>query len=634
MIKALLFSSLGLLLGTAIHAQSYPVSDIPDSLKTKANLVIRDWTLDFTVQSPAKALLKEHKVITVLNGRGKGSANFMAYSSSFQKLEAAHINIYDAGGRLWKEVKLKDMETSGYGGNLVDDGQTTYFMTSAPTYPYTVEMEFTTAYKGLIAYPSLSLGHTESSIQHINYTIHIPTAVGLRYKAHDIQLEPSLKDDPTKPGTQIYTWTVDGIRAKKAQTNMVSDKVPGVWIAPEHFSMADADGDMATWQQFGQWVYNLNLDRWTLPESSKAFYRGLVSGATTDAAKARILYSYLQRNFRYVSIQLGIGGFKAFPSTYTEKNKYGDCKALSCYMKACLDAVGIKSYVALINGGWGLTPVDPGFPQQLFNHAILCIPSIGDTTWLECTSKINDFGILSGFTEDRNALLITENGGVLVPTPRGHAEENSTETYSKVLLREDGSGTDELVQHARGSYKMGRLSGLLDADQEAKKQYIIDNMNYPEPDSFSLNLEPGGDSTLTLTLEGRLCFEKIPDAAAGNLMFLYPRLSPLSEYRLPSALTRADDYHFAYPFVVTDTTAYQLPAGYAVEQLPKNRDEKTKEASYHTQYWYDSASNILYSAVTLQLSTKDIPVVDYAGVRSIFVASAEERKERIIIRKS
>jgi hypothetical protein len=533
MIKTILLSSLGLLMLTCIHAQSYPVSDIPDSMKSKAIFVIRDWTLDFTVQSPAKGVFKEHKVITVMNMLGKGSANFTAYSYSFEKLTAAHIKIYDASGRLWKEVKLKDMETSGYGGNLVDDGQVTYYMTSAPTYPYTVEMESTSTYNGLIAYPSLSLGHTESSIQHINYTIHIPTSVGLRYKAHDIQLEPSIKDDPSNAGIKIYTWTVEDIRAKRSQTNMVSDKVPGVWIAPEHFSMGDADGNMSTWQQFGQWVYNLNLDRWTLPESSKAFYRGLVSGTTTDMAKARILYAYLQKNFRYVSIQLGIGGYKAFPSTYTEKNKYGDCKALSCYMKACLDAVGIKSYVALINGGWGLTPVDPGFPQQLFNHAILCIPSIGDTTWLECTSKINDFGILSGFTEDRNALLITENGGVLVSTPHGHAEENSTNTYSRVVIRDDGSGTDELVQHTKGTYKNSRLNGLRDADPETKKQYIIYSMNYPEPDSFSLDLDQGSDSTLTLTLKGRLCFEKIPDAAAGNLMFLYPRISPFQHTGSP-----------------------------------------------------------------------------------------------------
>lgn len=634
MIKALICCGLGLFGMLAAKAQTYPVSDIPDSLKSRATYVIRDWTLDFTVQTPARGILKEHKVITVMNVRGKASANFSAYSYTFEKLTAAHIKIYDASGKLWKEVKLKDMETSGYGGNLVDDGQMTYYMTSAPTYPYTVDMESTSEYKGLIAYPSLNLGHTESSIQHMNYTIHIPASVGLRYKAHDIDLEPRISDDPSNAGTKMYTWEVKDIRARRAQTNMISDKVPGVWIAPEHFSMGDADGDMSTWQQFGLWVYNLNTDRWTLPESSKLFYRQLVAGAGTDKAKARILYAYLQKNFRYVSIQLGIGGFKAFPSAYTEKNKYGDCKGLSSYMKACLDAVGIKSYVALINGGWGLTPVDPGFPRQSFNHAILCIPFTGDTTWLECTSKVNDFGVLTGFTEDRNALLLTEKGGVLVSTPHSRAEENSSATYSKVTLAEDGSGTDELVQRARGAYKINKLNALQDADQETKKQYLINSMDYPEPDSFSLRLDQRGHSTLDLTLVGHLRFEKIPDAAAGNLMFLFPRISPVSEYRLPPALTRADDYHFSYPFELSDTTAYQLPDGYAVEHLPPGKDQQTKEVFYHTQYWYDTASHVVYSVIHLKLSDKDIPLADYAGVRSIFATAADERKERIIIRKS
>ncbi len=68
-----------------------------------------------------------------------------------------------------------------------------------------------------------------------------------------------------------------------------------------------------------------------------------------------------------------------------------------------------------------------------------------DSVWLECTSKTADFGVLGSFTENRNALLITENGGVLVPTPMSRASENVIRAYTTVDLKDDGSGKTNTV---------------------------------------------------------------------------------------------------------------------------------------------------------------------------------------------
>ena len=133
-------------------------------------------------------------------------------------------------------------------------------------------------------------------------------------------------------------------------------------------------GDLATWKDLGIWYSNLCKGSVNLSELTKSLLKEMVKDAKSDREKIKIIYNYLQSNFRYVDISLGIGGYKPFDANFVDTKKYGDCKALSNYMHACLDAVGIVSYPALINAEYNKEPVDPGFPHNSFNHVILCVP--------------------------------------------------------------------------------------------------------------------------------------------------------------------------------------------------------------------------------------------------------------------
>jgi hypothetical protein len=139
-----IFSLLALVASLSGRAQtSYQTSLIPDSLKTHTHIVVRDFDASFSVSSPSKAIYKVHEVITALDKAGRPGLNFSSYSSSFQKLDFAEVHVYDSAGKLFKDVRQKDMDVSGFGMNLIDDGKYTFYAPTAPAYPVTVVIDYT-----------------------------------------------------------------------------------------------------------------------------------------------------------------------------------------------------------------------------------------------------------------------------------------------------------------------------------------------------------------------------------------------------------------------------------------------------------------------------------------------------------
>ena len=158
---------------------------------------------------------------------------------------------------------------------------------------------------------------------------------------------------------------------------------------------------------------------------------------TVILKKARKIYDYLQNKVRYISIQIGIGGWKPMLASDVDKLAYGDCKGLTNYTKALLDAVGIPSYYTIIHAGEEKSNMSKDFTRIQGNHVILGVPDGDDITWLECTSQTSPFGYMGTFTDDRDVLIIKPDGGEIVRTKRYETNENIKSLTANVILTEN-----------------------------------------------------------------------------------------------------------------------------------------------------------------------------------------------------
>lgn len=614
---------------TVTKAQSpYNLASVATEVKSGANLVTHLENFEVEVESLEKLHMKVHRIFSVLNEDEQQALFFTAYSSKYVSLDDVDIKVYDGNGKQRAKFKKKDMTTVATGEGLIEDGYVTYYRIPASSFPVLVEIEYDLKFKSTLVFPDFRFIDEKEGVVESNFTARVPSHLQLRYKAEQTTIKPEIADNGKY---KTYKWSVKNLAPIHYEEGAASGGgvYPHIKIAAEKFSHYGFEGDFSSWKSFGLWIKDLYQGLDVLPADRQQFFANMVQNAPNDTEKIRRIYSYLQQNFRYVSIQLGIGGLRPFSADFTDKKKYGDCKALSNYMKAALKAVGIPSHVAIINASYDQLPVDPEFPSNDFNHVILCVPGKKDSIWLECTSSTSEFGELGTFTENRNALLITDNGGVLVPTPKSRSSANILSTRSRVKIDQDLSALTETFFKTKGSYREVLADTYKDKRDE-QKQTIVSYFGFKQPDDFAWSKDEAGASGSKL----EMALSKLPEFNSGNKLFISPRIYKMWSKGLPRSEKRKHDFYFRHPFEKMDTTVYQLQPGMKPEALPKETQVSCAFAAYQSKCWYNENENAIYSTTTLILKEHRIPASSYMEVKGFFDKVMQDDAQKIVVIRS
>ncbi|MCS5623986.1 MAG: transglutaminase family protein, partial [Candidatus Marinimicrobia bacterium] len=238
----------------------------------------------------------------------------------------------------------------------------------------------------------------------------------------------------------------------EAYSPSFTETVPYVKFALKQFSMESVEGENTDWSEFGKWINDkLIAGTQELPETVKLEILNLTADAKTPLEKAKIVYNYMQNKTRYISVQIGIGGWKPMLASDVDRLGYGDCKGLSNYTKALLDVVGVQSYYTIVYGDSDIRDIDTSFSSLQGNHAILSIPDNNSYITLECTDQTVPFGYNANFTDDRDVLIVTPTGGQIVHTKAYETNDNSQVTHATVNLDNSGSIIAEINIKSKGT---------------------------------------------------------------------------------------------------------------------------------------------------------------------------------------
>ncbi|WP_190242765.1 DUF3857 domain-containing protein [Hymenobacter lapidiphilus] len=575
-------------------ALKYAVAELPAALRENAHAVERRHDELLTVESAARTVEKVLRATTILDEAGSRWASELVYYSSLNRISYFRGAVYDASGRQLRRLLSQDIRDISLsdGFSLATDARGRVADLSQPTYPYTVEFEYEVVSDNPLFYSTWKPQPIEQfSVQEATFKVVMPAGLALRFQEQRLPAGTALAQT-TQTGQKVYEWRVQNLVALEEETDAppVSELTPAVYTAPSEFKVQGHAGKLNSWADLSRWTYELNANRATLPPALVAGMQALVAGETDERARIQKVYKFLQANTRYISVQLGLGGWQTFPAADVAAKGYGDCKALTNYCQALLNAAGITAHAALIKAGSDEHDIRTDFPSSQFNHVVLCVPltktsqaARADTVWLECTDQTNPFGYMGGFTGNRHALLLLPEGGRLVPTPRYGAAENRRQRHADVYLDANGNATAKL-RTLRTGLEYDAVAGLagLELSEQKKRvgnrlalgNFTLDKVAFrPLPASAPV---PGLVETLALTLPGLA-------PPSGKRVFITPNLLSRLAAPAPAVGERQADIWLDYAFTQLDTVQLHLPASLQPEQLPAPVQLTTPFGTYSSQ---------------------------------------------------
>jgi transglutaminase-like putative cysteine protease len=615
-----------------LFAQEYTIKSIPKELTQNTNSVVLNEVVEIDATNIAKIKTKTLRVVAVLNKLGDNDVNLYEdynENSTVKKIEA---RIYDSSGKEINRFRKKNFhDISRTDGSIYEDSRALYLNYTPVTYPYIVVFESETeSGDSAIIQPWFPLGGYAESTQKSVRKIKFDPFNKPRYKAMNLDgFDISISETPDE---LILTATnLNSIRYEEQGPSYLKI-FPIVWIAFDNFKLKGVVGSAADWKEFGRWMEDkLLADMRTLPEGTVARVKSLVANETTNEGKARKIYQYVQDKVRYISIQIGIGGWKPMPASQVDKLGYGDCKALTNYTKALLDVVGVPSYYTVVYGKNDKWDILDDFASIQGNHVILGVPDGDKITWLECTSQDNPYGFIGNFTDDRNVLMLTPEGGKITRTKAYDTDQNLRKTSTHVVIDANGNVAANYQSTSSGLQYNERF--YLPKKKQDEIDYYYKN-RWSHINGFSISKVDFLNDREEIAFTENLVLE-IPNYAnsIGQDYLFCPNIFSQNSYIPPRIEERLQTLDIRRGFITKDSVEVQIPENFTVSGLPEANVLETKFGKYEINYEKIAENTFIYTR-KLRIEEGEYQPSEYENYRDFLRSISRMDKTKILLKRN
>tara|TARA_R110002049_G_scaffold308754_1_gene513932 strand:+ start:75135 stop:77042 length:1908 start_codon:yes stop_codon:yes gene_type:complete len=623
-----------LFLAIAVSSQEnlYTSFSIPDNLKQNANAVVRLHAVNISLESSDDMDVSEKKIVTILNKEGYKNTDVYVYYDNNVKIKDLEVLIFDSFGKEIKKIKKNDFKdvSAVDGGTLYSDSRVKYLEYTPITYPYTMAFTSVVNTNNTAFIQSFSpIDGYYVSVENSTYKITYPETMTIRKKEKQLETIDVEKEDLAGK----LSYKAKNIKAIKPEMYgpLFRDLAPRVLVASNEFTLEGVASKVENWNDFGKWMYrDLLKDTHDLPASTISMIQNLVKDETNDIDKAKKIYQYVQDKTRYISVQVGIGGWKPFNASEVDKLGYGDCKALTNYTMSLLQAANVKSNYCVVYGGDDIINIEDNFTSMQGNHVFLNIPNNNENIWLECTSQKVPFGFIADFTDDRDVLVVTPEGGEIKHTKKYTSEENLQLINGNYTIAIDGNITVNATINSQGTQYSDKLRLETETERDLDTHY---KNRWGYVNSILITSMKTNNDKINIDFKEEVSFQSNSYAKIlGNRMLF--TLNALNrnthipdryrDRKLPLIINRG--------FTDVDEVEITWPPNYKVESLPKNESIDTKFGTYKFEIVTKDDNTLIYKREFI-VNDGEFPKEDYEAFRDFYKEVAKQDNSKVALIK-
>jgi hypothetical protein len=403
-----------------------------------------------------------------------------------------------------------------------------------------------------------------------------------------------------------------------------------------------------SWADMARWQDGLDRGRRTPSPEIKQKVSDLTKADAAPLDKMRSLAQSVQKDVRYVAIQLGIGGWQPHPAADVFTHKYGDCKDKATLLSAMLQEVGVPSFYVSINTTRNaVTPQTPA--TRWFNHVILALrlpdnvndpslravldhPKLGRLLFFDPTDEWTPFGSLRGELQANYGLLVTDDGGELIKLPQLSADLSGVVRTAKLALSPSGTLSGDFFEQRKGDYATQQRAYLKSVAKDADRIKFLESLISHSLTTFQItkaSLVNLNQTDQPFGYQYSLTAQNYAKTA-GNLLLVRPRVvgsnsSDLLETKEP----RKYPVEFDGPWKNSDTIEIAIPAGYEVDDLPPPVNADFSFASYHSKT--EASGNTLKYTRTFELKELSVPVSKVEDLKKLYrIIAGDERNNAVL----
>jgi hypothetical protein len=327
-----------------------------------------------------------------------------------------------------------------------------------------------------------------------------------------------------------------------------------------------------------------------------------IVGQETDPWKqASLIHGWVQDHIRYVAFEDGLNGFIPAAAGEVCRVRYGDCKGMSNLLQTLLRAAGLNAHLVWI-GTRSIPYTFTELPTLANNDHMIVALDIADTTlFLDPTASENSFGIPSGFTQGKEALIALDSVNYRVQRIPVMPAEVSTirDSLHLRLIGNDlhGRGVSHFTGYERYDLAHWLRTVPVHKRTEALREVLMKGSNKFLLDSCTISGLDDRDAPLTLTYHCRL-----PDQVmrSGERFYLpmvltdpWKNLRVSEGRKLPVEVENQQMQHY--------TVTLELPPGSRCTSLP------VAVSRQHEKFGYDidmtATGNTVTSHASYRLGT-------------------------------